>query len=305
MKKRVLSLLPSCTEIVCAIGCGDHLVGRSHECDFPPEVSKLPACTSSRINSAASSQQIDAQVKSLLQSALSLYDVDVARIKELKPDIILTQAQCEVCAVSEADLQKALSSELSFSPEIISLSPKRFADLWTDIQTVAKALDCVDQAKELMRDRKLRVVNIIEKSAALKNKPGVACIEWIEPLMAAGNWIPEMVDLAGGMNLFGEAGKHSPWLDWSKLAERDPAILILMPCGFDIARTRQELLSIQNKPEWKRLRAVSGDKVYLVDGNQYFNRPGPRLVDSMEILAEIIQPDLFKFDHKGSGWEKL
>ena len=301
--KRVISLLPSCTEIVYEIGCGNQLVGRSHECDFLAEVSGLPVCTASKINHAAPSHEIDRQVKERLQDAVSLYDVDWAWIRELRPDIILTQSQCDVCAVSEADLQAAVLKELDFTPKIISLAPRRFADLWSDMMTVAQALDCVDQAREVIRKRKGRVADIIEKTAPLKNRPNVACIEWLDPLMAAGNWAPEMVELAGGRNLFGEAGKHSPWMEWSKLVERDPGILIFLPCGFDIARTRQELSVLVERPEWKRLRAVAAGKVFLADGNQYFNRPGPRLVDSLEILAGIIHPELFSFQHK--GWERL
>lgn len=304
-RKRIISLLPSCTEIVCALGFGDQLVGRSHECDFPPEIARLPVCTSSKINSAATSKEIDDQVKGRLQDALSLYEVDLVKIKELRPDIILTQAQCEVCAVSESNLRSALGEQLSFQPEIISLSPKHFADVWDDFATVARAMDCAERGKEIVREYKTRVVNIIEKTAGLKNRPNVACIEWIEPLMAAGNWIPEMVELAGGRNLFGEAGKHSPWFEWDKLVERDPSIIIFLPCGFDIARTRRELEVLAKRPEWKRLRAVSSGKVFLADGNQYFNRPGPRLVDSLEIFAEMIQPKLFSFGHEKKGWERL
>lgn len=290
---------------MCAIGCGDQLVGRSHECDFPGEILRLPVCTASRIDADASSAAIDREVKTKVQQALSLYDVDVARIKELKPDLILTQAQCEVCAVSEADLGKAFGDDPTFRPEILSLSPKRFADLWSDMLAVAYALDCVDQAKEAMREPKARVVKIIEKTSVLKNRPNVACLEWLDPLMGAGNWVPEMVELAGGRNLFGEAGKHSTWLEWAKLVERDPSILVLFPCGFDIPRTRKELSALTSRPEWKRLRAVSGRKTFIVDGNQYFNRPGPRLVDSLEILAEIIHPELFPTEPGVRRWEPL
>ena len=212
-KKRIVSLLPSCTEIVSALGCGDQLVGRSHECDFPPEVKRLPICSKAKLQTEASSGEIDKQVKSLLQQALSIYEIDVETLKQLRPDIILTQAQCEVCAVSESDLQKAIGEALDFQPQIISLSPKRLTDLWSDISKVAEALDVAEAGKELLRNLKTRVVDVIEKTCTIADKPTVACIEWLDPLMAAGNWVPELVEFAGGKNTFGEAGKHSPWLE--------------------------------------------------------------------------------------------
>ena len=304
-KKRIISLLPSCTEIVYALGCGDQLVGRSHECDFPAEAQKLPVCTSSKVNNTAQSSEIDREVKSLLQRSISLYNIDVPRIRELRPNIILTQAQCDVCAVTDTDLRKAFQAELGFEPEIISLSPTRIADLWENIATVATALHIPDGGKSVIQPLKTRVVDIVEKTCTLKNLPGVACIEWLEPLMAAGNWVPELVEFAGGRNLFGKTGVHSPWLEWSKLKEKDPAYLILMPCGFGIQRTRTELAAVEKLDGWKGLRAVRRGQVFIADGNHYFNRPGPRLVDSLEILAEIIHPSLFTAKHAGTGWQKL
>ena len=302
-KQRIISLLPSCTEIVYALGCGNRLVGRSHECDFPPEVRRLPVCSRAKINTNASSNAIDQQVKALLEQALSIYEVDTAKIKELRPDIILTQAQCEVCAVSEADLQKALADTLNFDVEIISLSPRRFADLWTDMTTVARALGVFDECKETIQGLKARVVAIIEKTCMMKKRPSVACIEWLDPLMSAGNWIPEMVDLAGGNNLFGSPGKHSPWMTWEEIVKADPEILVIFPCGFDLERTHRELDLLKGKADWQALRAVRSGKVFIADGSQYFNRPGPRLVDSLESLAQMLHPEIFKYDH--GGWERL
>ena len=158
--------------------------------------------------------------------------------------------------------------------------------------------------KELLRTLKNRVVNIIEKTCVMKKRPAVVCVEWIEPLMAAGNWVPEVVDLAGGGNIAGEAGKHSPWMDWETLRKLNPEIIVVMPCGFDLARTRAEMGALIKQPGWEKLRAVKSRRVYLTDGNQYFNRPGPRIVESLEILAEITHPDVFDFGHGGKGWEK-
>ncbi len=298
---RIVSLLPSCTEIVCALGCAEQLVGRSHECDYPPEVESVPVCTSARVDSGASSAEIDRQIKSLLQRALSIYQVDAARIEQLRPEIILTQDQCEVCAVSPVDLPKALAGE----PKIVSTSAKRLADIWVDIQKVADAVGVAAEGKTLLSGLKNHVVDVIQKTCMIKKRPTVACIEWFEPLMAAGNWIPEMVDLAGGKDLLGLPGKHSAWLEWDKLAEVNPDILILMPCGFDLERTRRESVLLEKHPKWRGLRAVKSRNVFITDGNHFFNRPGPRIVESIEILAEILQPKLFSFGHENRAWARL
>jgi iron complex transport system substrate-binding protein len=303
--QRIVSLLPAATEIVCALGATDRLVGRSHECDFPPEIRKLPACTSAKLDSSASSGEIDRQVKNLLREAVSIYNVDNAQLAELKPDIIITQAQCEVCAVSLVEVETAMAGWLGQRPQIISLAPNRLADVWEDIRRVASALDLPDGGRAVLASLKNRVVNIIEKTCVLEQRPTVACVEWIEPLMAAGNWVPELVELAGGANVAGEAGKHSPWMNWETLQDLDPEIIVVMPCGFDIAKTRAETAALVRQPGWSKLRAVQKRRVLLTDGNQYFNRPGPRLVESLEILAEIIHPDRFDFGHQGKGWEKL
>ncbi len=290
--------------MVCALGCGDLLVGCSHECDFPPEISSLPACTKARLNINASSAEIDREVKSLLQQALSIYDIDTARLEQLRPHIILTQSQCEVCAVSVTELEKALGKMAGLQPEIISVAPTRLADVWKDIQTIADALGAVEEGRKVVNALKNRVVNVIEKTCMMSKRPSVVCVEWLDPLMAAGNWVPELVEFAGGKNLFGEIGKHSPWMEWSALVKANPDIIILMPCGFDLARVRKEMTVLEQKPEWRKLRAVKSNKVFLVDGNQYFNRPGPRLVESLEILAEIFHPQIFTFGHERKGWKK-
>lgn len=303
--QRIVSLLPAATEIVCALGATERLVGRSHECDYPPEIQKLPACTSARLETSASSGEIERQVKERLREGGSIYRIDEALLRELKPDVIVTQAQCEVCAVSLAEVEAVFAGRPGSGPQIIALSPSRLADVWEDIRRVAAALQMVDKGREMLSALKNRVVNIIEKTCMLKQKPTVACVEWIEPLMAAGNWVPELVELAGGKNIAGEAGKHSPWMKWETLKELDPDIIVVMPCGFDLARTRVESATLARLPGWARLRAVKGRRIFATDGNQYFNRPGPRLVESLEILAEILHPGRFDFGHRGKGWEAL
>ena len=303
-QQRIVSLLPSCTGIVCVLGCADRLVGRSHECDFPAEVRRLPICTETALDPARNSAVIDREVKSLLQRGLSLYRVNAGLLRKLRPDLILTQAQCDICAVTENELAAA-TPMLDFQPQILSLSPARFADVWTDLGRVAAALGIPDHGKEVIRALKHRVAAVIEKACQQKRKPSVACLEWLDPLMAAGNWVPDLVELAGGENLFGESGRHSPWLEWGAFAKADPEVIVAMPCGFDLARTRLESPALTGRAEWKKLRAVKHGRVYLADGNQFFNRPGPRLVESLEILAEILHPGAIKFGHEGKAWQRL
>lgn len=301
---RVASLLASATEIVAALGARDLLVARSHECDFPLDVFDLPAVTAPKFDTARSSAAIDRDVKSLLEQALSVYRVDAQRLRELAPDLIVTQTQCEVCAVSPRDVEEALAAWTGEQPRIVSLTPNALSDIFADIVRVGEALGRPTHGHAVVDDMRARIDDISRRAVALPHKPSVACIEWIEPLMAAGNWMPELVTLAGGRNLFGEAGRHSPWMTFEALVAADPDIILALPCGFDIPRARAELPALTTRPGWRDLRAVRGRHIYVCDGNQYFNRPGPRLVDSLEILAEIFHPAVFRFDHENIGWAR-
>ena len=302
---RIVSLLPSSTEIACALGLEKQLVGRSHECDYPPSVKGLPVCTRPKFATHGSSREINQLVQSALQEGLSLYEVDFDRLKDLKPSHILTQTRCEVCAVSLKEVEQAVQGLTDCSPSIISLSPSALEDVWADIQRVADALSLSERGRSLVYTLKERAASIAEKAAEAKARPRVACVEWVEPLMAAGNWVPELVEMAGAVNLFGEAGRHSPWMSWEQLQEADPDVILFMPCGFDLERTRQEHSTLTRRPGWPGLEAVRGGQVFAFDGHQFFNRPGPRLVESLEILAEVLHPKLFQFAHEGLGWEKL
>jgi iron complex transport system substrate-binding protein len=303
-RPRIVTLLPSATEIVCALGFEDQLVGRSHECDFPASVTRLPALTEAKFNPEGTSAEIDRRVKKIVADALSVYRVDAARLRELRPDVIVTQSQCEVCAVSERDVEAAVAEWLGARPRIVSLAPYSLEDVFTDMQRVADALDAPDRGIQLVTKLRARLSAIAEKASNAASRPGVATIEWIDPLMAAGNWMPTLVEMAGATNLFGKPGEHSPWMKFDDLAAKDPDLILISPCGFNMARAAQDLPALTNRPEWPQLKAVRNRRVYIADGNQYFNRPGPRIAESLEILAEIVHPELFNFGHEGSGWQR-
>jgi iron complex transport system substrate-binding protein len=301
---RIVSLIPSATEIVCALGFEAELVGRSHECDYPASVLALLPLTAPKFDVRGTSREIDDRVKDVLQNAISVYKVDETLLDQLAPDFIVTQAQCEVCAVSLTEVERIAQECLSSPANIISLEPMCLADLFSDIQRVAEALGVPERGTEVVLKLQTRIDDIAQRSAEIAHKPTVACIEWIDPLMAGGNWVPELVELAGGKELFGKAGAHSPWIDWGDVWAADPDKIIVLPCGFDIERSVQEMAALVKQPGWKTLRAIRENQVYITDGNQYFNRPGPRLVESLEILAEILHPDAFHFGHEGTGWVK-
>ena len=302
---RVVSLIASATEIVCALGFERSLVGRSHECDYPRTVKTLPVCTAAKLRIDVPSREIDRQVREILMQALAVYDVDVGILKRLQPNLIITQTQCEVCAVSLRDVENALCGWLDSRPRIVSLEPNALGDVWADIERVARALGAPERGCRLVADLQARMNSVSERARPIGPRPTVGCIEWIDPLMAAGNWMPELVELAGGVNLFGESGKHSPYMTWEDLVARDPDVIVVCPCGFDLKRTRHEMTALTLRPGWHRLNAVRKGRVYLTDGNQYFNRPGPRLAESLEILAEIFHPQIFNFGHNPEAWEVL
>ena len=301
---RIASLLPSSTEIVCALGFESALVARSHECDYPAAVRSLPAVTAPKFNPDGRSYEIDQRVKAILQEATSVYRIDADLLKTLAPDVIVTQAQCEVCAVSLAEVERVACEFLDVPARIISLEPNALADVFADFQRVADALGAPERGRALVTALRTRMAAIAERAAPLP-KPTVATIEWIEPLMSAGNWMPELVEMAGGDNLFGVAGAHSPWLTWPELIAADPDVIVILPCGYDMSTTERELPALTEQPAWAALRAVQTGHVYIADGNQYFNRPGPRLAESLEILAEILHSEHFNYGHEGVGWRRL
>jgi iron complex transport system substrate-binding protein len=310
---RIISLIPSATEIVAKLGYEQYLVGRSHECDYPPTVQNLPICTEPKFDPVGTSAEIHSRVSELLASALSVYRVNTEALAELQPTHIITQAQCEVCAVSLSDVEQAVTELVATRTiQVVSLQPEHLADIWTDMARVAAALDdsaasktlaatVIDELNEQLKTRSQPATTVVSAEAT----PTVACIEWTEPLMAAGNWVPELVAIAGGHDCLGEAGMHSAWMSWAQLTAADPDIIVVMPCGYDLVQTRQAAKELATHVEWSQLKAVKNNRVYLTDGNQYFNRPGPRLVESGEILAEIIQGRAINPARQPVGWEIL
>lgn len=278
------------------------MVGRSHECDYPESIKDLPICTSPKFNVDGKSYMIDERVRRILQESLSVYRVDADLLSKLAPTHIVTQSQCEVCAVSLKDVENAVCEMIDSEPQIISLEPNQLSDIWSDIAKVGTACGVSSRAADLVKELKVRMSEIENKANSLGSKPRVGLIEWIDPLMASGNWMPELVTMGGGIDIFGEVGKHSAVMDWAKLAEADPDVLIIAPCGFGISQTMEEMPDMQERPGWQNLKAVKNNKVFVADGNQYFNRPGPRVKESLQIVAEILHPEAFNFGLEGKGW---
>lgn len=303
---RIVSLIPGATEIVCALGFGDDLVGRSHECDFPAGVGDLPAVSESKFVSTGTSREVDASLRTIVEEGLSVYRVDAERLAALKPDVIVTQAHCAVCAVSLADVEAAVCEMVAGRPRIVSLEPASLGDVWAGMLDVADALDARRRGEELVASLKGRMDGIRMKAGKFGTaRPRVAGIEWIEPLMAAGNWMPELMAMAGAEELFATAGEKSPWIEWADLAAADPDTILVKPCGFEMDRTLAEMPALAGLPGWPDLRAVRDGRVFVCDGHNYFNRPGPRLVETLEIVAEILHPRIFSFGHEGQGWMRF
>ena len=300
---RIVSLISSATEIVNSLRCMNSLVGISHECDYPDSINGLPVCSEPRFDVNGKSIEIDQSIKSLLQETLSIYRVKEDTIRKLKPDIIITQSQCDVCAVSIKDVRIAIEKAIGINPEIISLSPVCLEDVWNDILELGIVLEKESIAKDIVENIKSDI-SIISKRNKKKDPVSVGCIEWIEPLMFAGNWVPEIVQIVGGKSLIGVAGEHSNWSKYEELYQHDPDKIIFMPCGYDMNKTKAELSNFAHDVRWKSLKAAKANEVYLTDGNQYFNRPGPRLLDSIKIMDDIINnTNVYNFEHH--GWKKL
>lgn len=302
---RIVSLIPSGTEIAATLGLQDKIVGRSHECDYPPEISHVPICTQSRLDTHTDSNDIYNELHNLLQSSLSIYKIKVDILQKLHPTHILTQDQCHVSSVTLAEINKAISQLIHSSPYIISLKPKTLQDVWADIEKIGHIFD-VDSVKILENlESRVKICHRRLQGLSTPELPKVVCIQWTDPLMVGTNWIPELVKLAGGQNLFSFLSKSNVHVTWETLLASNPDVIVFMVYGFDLQRNHQEAEIFTHRQEWRKLHAVQSGRVFVTNSNAYFNRPSPRLVDSVEILAEILHPDIFNYGYKGVGWETV
>ena len=288
---RIVTLLPSATEIVCELGLGSHLVGVTHECDYPPFVKSLPKVTQTLIPHDASSQDIDALVRERLKTQRALYTLDMPTLERLAPDLIVTQALCDVCAVAEAEVTAAACS-LPGRPQVVNLEPMRLSEVFDCIRLVGEAADVPRKAVEVIERLQRRVNVVAERTERIADRPKGILLEWIDPPFCSGHWSPELVRLAGGTELVGREGKASRTTAWELILEAAPEWLMAACCGFDVTRTLQDLPILAKYPAFRDLPCVRSDRVFVTDGNAYFSRPGPRLVDSLEILSHALHPEV-------------
>ena len=309
MAERILSLLPSTTEIAGALGLADQLVGRSHECTLPDGVERLPVVTAPKLDVHAPSGAIDRRVKELVREGLSVYRVDAELVRELRPTVILTQTQCEVCAVTPADLEAAACAWIGIAPRLVAVAPNSLDDVLDDVVRVAEGCGVGERGRALRTREWARIEAITLRAADAAARSGrvprVASLEWIEPVMGAGNWLPELIERAGGTSVLGRGGHDAAWSSLAEIAALDPDVLVIAPCGFDLERTRAELAPLASAAGFDALRAVREDRVFLADGFLHFNRPGPRIAESLEIYAEILWPDACAFGRAGVSFDRL
>lgn len=284
---RIVSLLPSATEIICSLGLREHLVGVTHECDFPVGVETLPNVTRTLIPHDASSAEIDSLVRERLKTDKALYSLDMETLQRLEPELIVTQALCDVCAVAEHEVNEAACS-LPGTPRVINLEPTSLDEVFQCITAVGAVVGIEDRAAEVVAGLQARVDAVIERSQSLSRRPSMMLLEWIDPPFSAGHWSPELVEMAGGREVIGVAGQRSTTVAWDQIVDADPEMLVIACCGFTVERTREDLPILERNPGWASLSCVRNDEVHVVDGSAFFSRPGPRLVDSLEILSDLV-----------------
>ena len=285
---KIVSLIPSATEIVSSLGLINNLIGVSHECDNPEEVKKLPKLTESKLQHNQSSLDIDKDIKKILALGLSVYKVNVDLLKKLSPDFVITQSQCSVCAVSFNDVEKSLQNWLGKKPTIIDCKPNNFEDVLDDLYRTGIYLNASHEANLLIQQIKEEITIIKEKLRNEKVK-NILCIEWLDPLMVAGNWIPDLLGISKSFGIIGKSGKHSPFIKSEEIKIENFDHVIFMPCGYDILTTEKEL----REKKYHFMSIFENKKKFIVDGNKYFNRPSASLLESVKILCEIIHPNIF------------
>ncbi len=292
---KIVSLLPSATEIVYALGLGDSLAAVTHECDFPPEVSEKPIITRSVLSTGMTSREIDEAVRGQISDSHSLYTIDRALLAEIRPDVILTQQLCDVCAVAYDDVLEAVRSLPNPGPRVLNLEPVTVADVLGTIRQVGLITGREDEAENVVTNLQARIDRVKQAVLGAAHRPRVVLLEWIDPLFGGGHWDPELVEIAGGIDTIGRLHQPSTQVDWADIRRFDPEVLIVAQCGFSAERTRQDMPSLEALPGYADLSAVREGRVFLVNGSDYFSRPGPRLVDSLEILAALLHPELVPF----------
>ncbi|HEU4798556.1 MAG TPA: cobalamin-binding protein [bacterium] len=300
---RIVSLLPSATEIVSTLGLTESLVGISHDCDFPPEIRSKPVLSEAIVTTDLPSAVIETQIRGQVHRGKSVYHLDEAQLAQLRPNLILTQELCQVCAPSYT-LVKQAAKVLDAETKIASLEPRGLYDILDNILLVGDLTDTGERAHAVVQQLRRRIEQI-RVIAAGRERPRVACLEWLDPLYAGGHWIPEMVEIAGGRDVLAKPGEPSFLVEWDDVLEAAPDVVVMMPCGFDIPRTRQELHLLTNRRGWDQLPAVRSGRVYLTDATAYFNRPGPRIVTGLEILGAILHPDAFEAATPLEGYTPL
>lgn len=306
MSKRVVTLIASATEIVAALGREGWLVGRSHECDFPPSICSLPALTEAKFDVSGNSAEIDAKVQAAAAGGLSVYRVFEDLLRDLAPDVIVTQDHCDVCAVALSDVEAAVQgwAAAGDKTQLVSLKPDGLPDIYADILRVSEALEAKASGEELVAGMQKSFADLAEQVAGAPRQR-VAFVEWSRPLMSGGNWMPDLVRYAGGADLFGRAGEKSVPMEWDAFQAADPDVIIVAPCGYDLEESVRDLEMLEQYSGWDDLKAVASGELYCCDGNAYFNRPGPRLVDTAEIIAELLHPERVEPVHEGEAWIRI
>lgn len=297
---RIVSLLPSATEIVCALGLQESLVGVSHGCNHPAGIETLPRMTSTRVPYDAGSDAIDTYVREHLGDNTALYDLDMQALAAVRPDVVVSQALCDVCAVATGDVRDAIRA-LPGSPTLIDLTPNSLSDVFDDIIRVGAATGVQSAAEALVSDLIGRRDRVAQRSATIDaaNRPGVAFFEWLLPPFSGGHWNPELVTLAGGRDLLGSPGQPSRTLDWQTISASAPDVAFVACCGFDMERALADVAAASDSPAWRELPAVRNQRLYVADGNAYFSSPGPRLLDGLELMAHALHPDIHPAPARG------